>query len=339
MTRRHGLFFAGILLVGFLAGWFGSETVDPSRRAEAAAEPAKAAPAAPPDDGKLRIIAFGAHPDDCEIKVGGTGAKWAALGHYVKLVSVTNGDIGHYQSAGGPLARRRLAEVQRADKILGVATQVLDIHDGELEPTLEHRRTITRLIREWKADIVLAHRPNDYHPDHRYTGILVQDASFMVTVPFFCPDVPYLTKNPVFLYYSDRFERPNNFRADIIVAVDDVEEKKLAALDVMESQFFERGTMGSTELTAKARQPGAAAQGSPARLPGTRCLRGGEVPRSADRVLWQGQGRQGATCGGVRDHRVRQPAEREGNQEAVSVLRVILLIQQRLASRASVGPE
>ena len=164
----------------------------------------------PPDDGKLRIIAFGAHPDDCEIKVGGTGAKWAALGHHVKLVSVTNGDIGHYQSAGGPLARRRLAEVKRADQILGLATQVLDIHDGELEPTLEHRRTITRLIREWKADIVLAHRPNDYHPDHRYTGILVQDASFMVTVPFFCPDVPYLTKNPVFLYYSDRFERPNH---------------------------------------------------------------------------------------------------------------------------------
>lgn len=253
MTRRHGLFLTTIFLAaGFLSGWFSREFID-SRRAEAAAEPAKSAPATLPEDGKLRIIAFGAHPDDCEIKVGGTGAKWAAQGHHVKLVSVTNGDIGHYQSAGGPLARRRLGEVQRADQILGVATQVLDIHDGELEPTLANRRTITRLIREWKADIVLSHRPNDYHPDHRYTGILVQDASFMVTVPFICPDVPHLTKNPVFLYYSDRFERPNSFRADIVVAVDDVEEKKLAALDIMESQFFERGVAGSAELTAKAR--------------------------------------------------------------------------------------
>src|SRR5207244_10884605 len=106
---------------------------------------------------------------------------------------------------------------------------VLSIHAGELAATLQQRRTITRLIRAWKADIVLAHRPNDYHPDHRYTGILVQDAAYMVTVPFFCPDVPSLQKNPVFLYYSDRFERPNPFRPDIVVDVDDVIEKKLDA--------------------------------------------------------------------------------------------------------------
>src|SRR5207253_10152470 len=126
-------------------------------------------------------------------------------------------------------------EVGKAARILGIRTQVLDIHDGELEPTLEHRRTITRLIRDWKADIVLAHRPNDYHPDHRYTGILVQDAAYMVTVPFFCSDVPPLKKNPVFLYYSDRFERPNPFRADVVVGIDDVNEKKLAAIDVLVS--------------------------------------------------------------------------------------------------------
>ena len=138
-------------------------------------------------DGKLRIIAFGAHPDDAELGVGGTAAKWAALGHHVKFVSVTNGDIGHWRDAGGPLARRRTAEVQETAKILGITTQVLDIHDGEVEPTLENRRTITRLIRDWKADIVMGHRPNDYHPDHRAVGQLIQDASYMVTVPFFCP--------------------------------------------------------------------------------------------------------------------------------------------------------
>src|SRR5262249_1253633 len=183
---------------------------------------------------------------------GGVAAKWAAAGHHVKFVSVTNGDIGHWRSAGGPLALRRKAEVEKAARLLGIATQVLDIHDGELEPTLEHRRTITRLIRQWQAELVLPHRPNDYHPDHRYTGVLVQDAAYMVTVPFFCPDTPMLQKNPVFLYYSDRFERPNPFRADAVVDVDDVMEKKLAALEVLESQFFEGGANGSADLPPKA---------------------------------------------------------------------------------------
>ena len=128
----------------------------------------------------LRILCFGAHPDDAEFKAGGVAIKWAKLGHKVKFVSVTNGDIGHWRESGAELARRRTAEVKAAAKVLGIESEVLDIHDGELEPTLENRRTITRLIRGWQADLVMSHRPNDYHPDHRYTAILVQDAAFMV---------------------------------------------------------------------------------------------------------------------------------------------------------------
>jgi LmbE family N-acetylglucosaminyl deacetylase len=199
-------------------------------------------------DGKLRIIAFGAHPDDSELTVGGTAAKWAALGHHVKFVSVTNGDIGHWKEAGGPLARRRTAEVQATAKLLGITTQVLDIHDGEVEPTLENRRTITRLIRDWKADIVMGHRPNDYHPDHRAVGQLIQDASYMVTVPFFCPDTPHLEHNPVFLSFGDRFTRPNPIQADIVVSIDDVVEKKLAAVEALHSQFYEGGANGGPQL-------------------------------------------------------------------------------------------
>jgi N-acetylglucosamine malate deacetylase 1 len=196
----------------------------------------------------LRIIAFGAHPDDNELRLAGTAAKWAALGHQVKFVSVTNGDIGHWREAGGPLARRRTSEVQETAKILGITAQVLDIHDGELEPTLENRRTITRLIREWKADIVLGHRPNDYHPDHRAVGQLVQDASYMVTVPFFCPDTPALSRNPVFLSYEDNFTRPNPFRADIVVSIDDVIDKKIAAVEALPSQFYEGGANGGPQF-------------------------------------------------------------------------------------------
>lgn len=205
-------------------------------------------PVAPGEDGKLRIIAFGAHPDDCELKAAGVAAKWAALGHHVKFVSLTNGDIGHWGMAGGPLAIRRTVEVRECARLLGIQSEVLDIHDGELLPTLENRRTVTRLIREWKADIVLSHRPNDYHPDHRNVGLLVQDAAYMVTVPFFCPDTPHLKKNPVFLFFEDRFTRPNRFTADIVVAIDDVIDKKHAAVEALESQFHEGGANGSSEL-------------------------------------------------------------------------------------------
>ena len=210
--------------------------------------------ASPREDGKLSIIAFGAHPDDSELKAGGVGALWAEQGCHVKLVSVTNGDVGHWSQAGGPLALRRMAEVQKCDAALGATSEVLDIHDGEVMPTLENRRTITRLIREWRADVVLAPRSNDYHPDHRYTGILVQDAAFMVTVPFFCPAVPYLAKNPVFLYYSDSFERPNPFRPDIVVSIDDVIEKKVNAIAMLESQMLEGCCGGDEKLVPKTQE-------------------------------------------------------------------------------------
>jgi LmbE family N-acetylglucosaminyl deacetylase len=202
----------------------------------------------PPDDGKLRIIAFGAHPDDCEIQLGGSAALWAKQGHHVLLVSTTNGDIGHWREAGGPLARRRKAEVDAAHKILGVQGVVLDIHDGEIEPTLENRRTFTRLIRHWNADVVFGPRTNDYHPDHRYTGVLMQDAAYMVTVPFFCPDVPAMKKNPVFMNYTDRFQKPAPSRADVVVGIDAVINAKLDALGVMISQFAEGGANGNASL-------------------------------------------------------------------------------------------
>ena len=187
----------------------------------------------------LRMIVFGAHPDDCELSAGGTAALWVKLGHKVKFVSVTNGDIGHHQLSGAILARRRTAEVKRCAEILGIDTEVLDIHDGELLPTLENRRTITRKIREWQADVVVSPRPNDYHPDHRYTAILVQDAAFMVIVPSFCPDIPALRKNPVFLYSSDSFRKPNPFKPDAVVPIDSVLDQKVACIDALESQFYE----------------------------------------------------------------------------------------------------
>ncbi len=187
----------------------------------------------------LRIIFIGAHPDDCDIKGGGTAALYVGMGHQVKFLSVTNGDAGHQTQGGGMLAKRRIAETQEVARRLGVAYDVLDNHDGELLPTLEIRLQIIRKIREWKADVVIAPRSNDYHPDHRYTGVLVQDAAFMVGVPNVAPDVEPLRKNPVFLYFQDNFKKPNPFQPDIAVDITPVIEKKLAGLDAHQSQFYE----------------------------------------------------------------------------------------------------
>lgn len=190
-------------------------------------------------DGKLRVIAFGAHPDDCDIRAAGTAAKFVAMGHHVKFVAVTNGDAGHQSEGGGMLAKRRRAEAMESGRRLGVTYEVLDNHDGELLPTVSVRQQIIRRIRQWNADIVLAPRPNDYHPDHRYTGVLVEDAAYMVVVPNVCPDTPPLHDNPVFLYYEDNFQRPNPFRPEVSIAIDDVFDKKIDALDAHVSQVYE----------------------------------------------------------------------------------------------------
>jgi len=187
----------------------------------------------------LRIIAFGAHPDDCEIRAGGSAALWSQMGHAVKFVATTNGDAGHPVQGGAPLARRRREESRKVAKVLGIEYDVMDVHDGELMPTLENRLEIIRKIRDWQAELVLSPRPNDYHPDHRYTGVLVQDAAYMVAVPAVLPNVPIVKRNPTFLYYEDRFQKPTPFKPDIAVDIGSVWNKKIDALDANESQFYE----------------------------------------------------------------------------------------------------
>ena len=204
-----------------------------------AQQPAPQRTLSPATDGKLNVIAFGAHPDDCDQRAGGTAIKLAMLGHRVRFVSVTNGDAGHQTEGGGALAARRREEAREAGRRAGVEYITLDNHDGELTPTLKPREDIIRQIRLWNADLVLAPRPNDYHPDHRYTGVLVQDAAYMVVVPNIAPDTPALRKNPVFMYFQDNFQRPNPFRPDVAVSIDDVIDKKIDMMDAHVSQFYE----------------------------------------------------------------------------------------------------
>ena len=188
----------------------------------------------------LRIIVFGAHPDDCDLDAGGTAIRWAQKGHAVKFVSLTNGDAGHQSEGGGALAKRRRLEAQEAGRRFGIAEyEVLDNHDGELLPTLALRLEVIRRIRRWNADLVIAPRPNDYHPDHRNTGLVLQDTAYMVVVPNVAPDTPPLRHNPVFMYSQDHFQRPNPFRPDVAVDIDPVIDRKIQAIDAHVSQFYE----------------------------------------------------------------------------------------------------
>ena len=191
-------------------------------------------------DTRIRVIAIFAHPDDADSKMAGTAALLAKMGVAVKFVALTNGDAGHYAEGGGVLGKRRREEAQRAAKKYGIEEYtVLNNHDGELLPDLNVRLQVIREIRKWNADVVLGLRPNDYHPDHRNAGKLVEDASYMVAVPNVAADVPALKKNPVFLYMQDNFKKPNPFSHDIVVGIDDVIDQKVDGLNEHTSQMYE----------------------------------------------------------------------------------------------------
>lgn len=182
---------------------------------------------------------IGAHPDDCEIKAGGVALKYSDLGHRVRFLSLTNGDTGHHAIGGIELARRRRSEADAVARLAGIEYHIWDQHCGELMPTLENRRMLIRQIREFAPDLIMTHRPNDYHPDHRYTSQLVQDACYLVTVPNNQALTDHLPSNPVAVYFSDTFKKPCPFTPDVAVDIDDVIERKLDLLDCHESQMYE----------------------------------------------------------------------------------------------------
>src|ERR1041384_6802154 len=197
---------------------------------------------------KRHILCIGAHPDDNELSVGGTAAKFRARGDEVRFVSVTNGDKGHfaeeYKSAPAKLAARRLIEAQNAAAVIGASYQTLNVHDGEVYVDLPTTEAMVRCIRSFGEpgkgpDLVLFNRPVDYHRDHRYTAQLILDATYMLTVPLMCPDTRHLDRMPVFAYWYDDFRDLIPFRADIAIPIDDVIEQKTDMAAAHISQVFE----------------------------------------------------------------------------------------------------
>ena len=168
-------------------------------------------------DKNKKLVVIGAHPDDAEFHAGGLMLKWINAGHQLMILSLTDGSAGHQNLARADLATLRRAEAEAAAKLLGAEAQVWDVPDGALEPTLELRKKLIRTLREYAPDLIVTHRPADYHPDHRAAAQLVQDASYLLQVPNIVPEVQPLTAIPPILLAADHFTYPRPFRADWVI--------------------------------------------------------------------------------------------------------------------------
>lgn len=181
---------------------------------------------------------IGAHQDDNEFRCGALAHKYVQLGHEVKFLSMCNGNGGHHIMTPAETSARRYGESQAVAKLLGITYDVWDIDDCTLMADLDTRMKLVRYIREFSPDIIIAHRPNDYHADHRASGQLVQDASYLLIVPHTCPDVPAMKEMPVILYNEDNFKNPD-FRGDIVIDIDSELDTKLKIADLNVSQVYE----------------------------------------------------------------------------------------------------
>jgi LmbE family N-acetylglucosaminyl deacetylase len=188
---------------------------------------------------KLKLMVIVAHPDDCDLTAGGIALKFTEKGHEVKFLSVSNGCCGHQSMGGGALAKRRYGEAQQSAAIAGISYDILDIDDCAVVSDLETRKLITKAIREFDPDIIITHRPNDYHPDHRNTSMLIQDSAYLLAVPMFCPLTPAMSKMPIIMYAEDSFKRPYPFNADVVIDITKYIQKKSQMADCHKSQFYE----------------------------------------------------------------------------------------------------
>lgn len=188
---------------------------------------------------QIRAMMIGAHPDDCDFRCGGLALKYARAGHKVKFLAMVNGSGGHHELSPTEIRDRRRGESLAVAEFAGIEYDVWqDSEDCELYADLETRARLVREIRKFNPDIIFCSRPNDYHADHRNASLLVQDASYLLIVPHYCPDVPAMEKTPTILYFYDHFQNPP-FKADIAVSIDDVIDDKFKILALHESQVFE----------------------------------------------------------------------------------------------------
>lgn len=187
---------------------------------------------------KLSILIIGAHPDDCDFRCGGSAIMYRDKGHNVTFLSVSDGSCGHFSYTNEQLREVRREETAKVAEISHITYDVWDIPDCEVISNIENRKRMVRYIRKCNPDVIFTHRTNDYHADHRNTALLVQDAAYLLSVPLFCSDTPAMTKNPVIMYFYDKFKNPT-FEPDIVIPIDSVIDEKYKMFDCHVSQVYE----------------------------------------------------------------------------------------------------
>ena len=189
---------------------------------------------------QVRVMVIGAHPDDPDVNMAGTIAKFAKSGARVWMVSVANGDKGHRTLPPKELAARRYGETQASAKVLGAEKYiVMDGHDCELEPTMELKLKVTKLVREFAPHLIFTHRTCDYHADHRAVAQVMMDIAYFLGVPYWCPEAKVPDVLPAVFFMRDKFTMPREIRPDVVMDVTDVQDQAADALCCHTSQFFE----------------------------------------------------------------------------------------------------
>ena len=187
----------------------------------------------------MKILSIGAHQDDNEFRVGGMAYKWVKAGHEVRFLSMCNGCGGHHFMTPEETSARRAKESAAVAEFVGIQYDIWsDVDDCTIMPDLELRYRTIRYIREFAPDLLICHRTNDYHADHRASAQLVQDASYILTVPHTCPDTPHMEQMPVIMYNEDKFKYPP-FEGTFVMSIDSVIEEKLHMAHLNESQIYE----------------------------------------------------------------------------------------------------
>jgi LmbE family N-acetylglucosaminyl deacetylase len=170
---------------------------------------------------KLKILAFGAHPDDIEVSMLGTLLKYKEQGHEVKTVIVTDGQRGGVDK-GKELAQIRKNEALEAAQIIGVKPIFLNFEDGRLEYNIKTYEKFLEIYQDISPDLIITHSPEDYHPDHRKVSKLVTDVA----------KVPVL--------FSETLAGVN-FIPDYYVDITEQFNKKIKARSCHTSQYVDKG--------------------------------------------------------------------------------------------------
>lgn len=182
----------------------------------------------------MRVLAVGAHPDDLEILCAGTLAKYRKLGHEVTMAVATNGEVGSMTLPKEEIAAVRKAEAEASAKVIGADFVWMGYPDEFLFSTEETRLAFINLMRRVRPDVVFAHAPCDYHPDHRTSGQMCWDVRVMTTVPNIKTEYPVCATIPE-IFYMDTVAGIN-FQPEQYVDISDCFELKQQMLACHKSQ-------------------------------------------------------------------------------------------------------